>query len=293
MQQLEASLALKASAVLGEGPVWDAVTNTLYWLDIKSKRLFRWHPLTAEQREWKFDQMIGCIALTSSADVVCALQDKVVLLDTVTSQVTDIVPLEPELPENRANDGKVDAAGRFWIGTLHIPGDKNKAALYMMDKNRQLVKKADGLSLSNGLGWSPDGKTFYLVDTLEDHVLQYEFNPENGDLSDRRVILDFSDADGSPDGMCVDAEGMLWIAFYGGKRVGRYDPASGKQLAEIAVPAVNVTCCVFGGETLDTLYITTARDGVSEDELTEYPLTGSLFMINPGVKGQPGNRFNL
>ena len=293
MQNFEASLALKARAVLGEGPVWDAATHSLYWLDIKSNKLFRWHPLTSEQREWKFDQMVGCIAMTNSQQIVCALQDKVVLLDTITSNIQEFAALEPDQPDNRANDGKPDAAGRFWIGTLNIPGDKNKAALYMLGKSGELTKKVDGLSLSNGLGWSPDLRSMYLVDTLEEHVLQFDYNAETGDLTNRRVILDLSDAKGSPDGMCVDAEGMLWIAFYGGKRVGRYDPSTGEQLAEVAVPAVNVTCCVFGGDALDTLYITSARDGVSHDELQEYPLTGSLFMVKPGVKGLPGNLFNL
>ncbi len=293
MKKLEASLALKATAVLGEGPVWDIVSNSLYWLDIKSNKLFWWHPVTSEQREWKFDQMVGCIALTASSKVVCALQHKVVLLDTVTSEVLDYVLLEPELPDNRANDGKPDAKGRFWIGTLNIPGEKNKAALYVLGESRQMTKMVDGLSLSNGLGWSPDGRSMYLVDTLEDHVLQFDFNLETGELSNRRVILDFSEAEGSPDGMCVDSEGMLWIAFYGGKRVGRFDPSNGEQLAEVSVPAVNVTCCVFGGEQLDTLYITTARDGVSEEELQEYPLTGSVFCVKPEVKGLPGHLFKI
>jgi sugar lactone lactonase YvrE len=147
------------------------------------------------------------------------------------------------------------------------------------------------LSLSNGLGWSPDNKTMYLIDTLENHILQFDFNLEDGSISNKKPIITIPDNDGSPDGMCVDEEGMVWIALYGGKKVVRYNPKTADRLAEVDVPAQNITCCVFGGPDLGTMYITTASEGVDEAGLRQFPQTGSVFSVQLPVKGLPVNRF--
>ncbi|RYZ55145.1 MAG: SMP-30/gluconolactonase/LRE family protein [Sphingobacteriales bacterium] len=290
MKIVKAQIESEQQATLGEGPVWDAATGKLYWIDIKSKKVYRYDPVTKSNESWQLAQMVGCIVVVTDEKIRCALQDQIVELNTTTGEQNFITALEAELPDNRSNDGKADAAGRFWVGTLHMPGENGKAALYRIEKNLSVSKAVAPLGMSNGLGWSPDNKTMYLVDTPAKHVLKFDFSLTDGLLTNKEVVLDLQNAAGSPDGMCVDIEGNLWIAFYGGKRVACYNPATGKQLAEVTVPAVNVTCCTFGGKDLDTMFITTARDGLSEDDLQTYPDSGSLFTAYPGVKGLPANR---
>lgn len=293
MLNLEAKVEYAAEAVLGEGPVWDAITQQLYWIDIKSKTVFRYDPVSAKQQSWELNQMVGCIAVKDGENIVCALQDRIINLNTITGAEQVLSPIEPDLPENRSNDGKADAEGRFWVGTLHIPGDSGKASLYRLNRDLSLAQMVKDLGMSNGLGWSRDNKMMYLIDTTEKSLLQFDFDLSAGTLTNKKVLLDLKDEEGSPDGMCVDEPGNIWIAFYGGKRVTCYNPSTGEKIAEVSVPAVNVTCCTFGGKELDILYITTARDGVSDEDLESYPDTGSLFSVKPGVKGRRTNEVFL
>ena len=287
----KATLEFKASAILGEGPVWDDALGKLYWIDIRKQQVYRYDPVSKNNETWQLDQMVGCIVPTNSDFIICALQDRLIELNTTTGKTKNFAPIEKELTDNRCNDGKADAAGRLWIGTLNIPGEIGKAALYRVDNNGTVIKQLDKLGMSNGLGWSPDNTKMYLIDTPERHVMQFDFGLTDGSLTNKKIILKFSEMDGYPDGMCVDAEGMLWIAFYGAKRVGRYNPANGQLIAEVEVPAENVTCCTFGGADLDILYITTASQGVNEEGFKKYHDTGSLFSVKTDVKGLKANRF--
>jgi len=291
MKVLQATIEYNAESTLGEGPVWDAAIQKLYWVDIKAMMVYRYDPNTKTQESWKMDQMVGCIVPVDNDAIVCALQDRLITLNTNSGKQSSLIAIEADLPENRCNDGKADAEGRFWIGSLNIPGKKSKANLYSVDKNLNVIKAVSDLGMSNGLGWSRDYKLMYLNDTVEKQVLKFDFSLTDGKLSNRQILLDLKDADGSPDGMCVDADGNLWIAFYGGKRVDCYDPVSRQILATVQVPAINVTCCTFGGPALDTLFITTARDGQSDEDLKNFPGSGSIFRVKPGVKGMATNRF--
>lgn len=290
MQNLKATVELAQEAILGEGPVWDEVSGQLYWIDIKRNTVFRYNPSGGAVQSWQLQQMVGCIAIVDEHNIICALQDKLVKLDTQTGEQELVAPIEADLPDNRCNDGKPDVAGRFWVGTLHIPGEKGKASLYRVDNDRSIHKEVTNLGMSNGLAWSPDNTKMYLIDTLEKQLLQFDFNVKDGSVTNKKILLDLSQEEGSPDGMCIDVEGNVWIAFYGGKRVTCYNPSNGEKLREVEVPAVNVTCCTFGGTNLDTLYITTARDGVSEEDLAKYPDTGALFSVIPGVRGPVANK---
>jgi len=291
MEKLKANIALKAAATLGEGPVWDEEIQKLYWVDIKEKTVFRYDPLTSKLESWVLDQMVGCLVPADQGRVICALQDRLVYLDTFSGKTENVISFENDKPDNRSNDGKADAAGRLWIGSLNIPGEAGKSALYSIDGKLTMKKEVGELGLSNGLGWSPDNKFMYLVDTDIKHVFQFDYSKTGGRIDNQRLLFDFSKGEGSPDGMTVDVNGNLWISFYAGKRVDCYDPRSKKQLATVEVPAVNVTCCTFGGPGLDTLYITTARDGVGKEDLEKFPDTGSLFSVKPGVSGFAANRF--
>ncbi|HTE26943.1 SMP-30/gluconolactonase/LRE family protein [Flavitalea sp.] len=293
MKIVNATVEFRQEAILGEGPVWDALSQQLYWIDIKSKKVSRYDPVKNKYESWQLEQMVGCIVVVSDEKIVCALQDRLIQLDTITGEQTFLTAIEAELADNRCNDGKADAAGRFWVGSLHMPGENGKAALYRVDKDLVVNKLVNGLGMSNGLGWSPDNKTMYLIDTVEKHLLKFDFSLSDGALTNKQVLLNLKEEVGSPDGLCVDTEGNLWIAFYGGKSITCYNPSTGKQLARIEVPALNVTCCTFGGKELDTLYITTARDGLSEEDLKAFPDSGCLFTAKPGVKGLPSNRFMI
>ncbi|RYZ33046.1 MAG: SMP-30/gluconolactonase/LRE family protein [Sphingobacteriales bacterium] len=286
-----AAIEIQASAELGEGPVWDDITEKLYWIDIVGKTVHRFDPLSGNQEHWTLDQMVGCIVPMDDDKLVCALQDQLVMLNTLSGETQHLVPVESALPDNRCNDGKADAAGRLWVGTLHLPGENGHASLYRIDNKLAVVKQQDRLNMSNGLGWSPDNSIMYLNDTPNREVFQFDFSLTDGEISNRQLIFQFDESQGSPDGMCVDAEGMIWIAFYGGRSVRRFDPVSRKQLAEVSVAAENVTCCCFGGKNMDTLYITTARQGMNEEQLKEFPGSGSVFSVKPGVQGIRSNRF--
>jgi sugar lactone lactonase YvrE len=285
-------LVLDAKAVLGEGPCWDQERHILYWLDILQKKVHIYQPETHENREIQLDQLIGTIALRKKGGAIAALEKGFYFIDEETGQFELICDPERNIPNNRFNDGKCDAAGRFWAGTMDKTETSNQGALYCLDSKLRVETKLQNLGISNGLAWSSDNQHFYFIDTPTKKVLRFDFHIATGDIVNPVEVISFEDQEGMPDGMTIDEEGMLWIAHWGGAKVSRWDPASGKQLTEVLVPAKNVTSCTFGGEDLKDLYITTARKGMGEDELEKYPHSGGLFRIRTEVKGVPAYVFN-
>jgi sugar lactone lactonase YvrE len=199
-----------------------------------------------------------------------------------------LVSPEKELTRNRFNDGKCDPAGRFWVGSM---GPRYQASLYRITANGTCDKMVDSVTISNGIVWTADKKTMYYIDTNTGEVRAFDYDNSTGDIANSRVVIKFPSGIGMPDGMSIDAEGMLWIAHWGGYCVGRWNPATGKMIAKIEVPAPNVTSCAFSGKNLDVLYITTASTGMSANDLIKYPDSGKLFVANPGVKGVKANLF--
>jgi sugar lactone lactonase YvrE len=288
----KAELFLKKESRLAEGPFWHTTEKKLYWVDIEKKEVHSCLLHNREEQVWNLDKRVGCIVPAKDNKLVCALQGEIIELDTNTGKTRKLLDLENELSDNRSNDGKADPEGRLWIGSMSVKAEKQKASLYRIGRELKAEKILDGLDLSNGLDWSPDKNFFYHIDTPEKKLFAYHFNAREGSLSERRQIDVFANMDGFPDGMCCDEEGKLWVALWAAKKVIRIDPVSGEQLAEITVPAINVSCCCFGSEDMGTLYITTARQGLSEEDLKAYPLSGSIFECRPGVKGKPVNFFN-
>ena len=189
----------------------------------------------------------------------------------------------------RFNDGKVDPQGRFYAGTMHHGQTEILGALYMLQGDGSVTAVLEEVGISNGLAWSADGKTMYYIDTPRHLVDAFDVDLATGALSNRRVIAEF--ADSSPDGMAIDVEGCLWVACWGGKRVERIDPSNGERLAIVRVPASNTSSAAFGGPNLDDLYITTAREGLTDAQLATEPHAGDLFVAHPGVSGPPAHRF--
>jgi sugar lactone lactonase YvrE len=224
--------------------------------------------------------------------MVAALENGFFFLDKATGKLGSIFNPERNISNNRFNDGKCDAAGRFWAGTMVKSGSAQQGALYCLTPELKVETKLKDLGISNGLAWSPDNRYFYFIDTPTEKVLQFDYQLDTGEISNSKEIISFKSEEGMPDGMTIDEEGMLWIAHWGGGRVSRWDPASGKKLTEVVLPVKNVTSCTFGGKDLRDLYITTARQGLDEAEMEQYPHSGGLFCYKTEVKGMPAYTFN-
>jgi sugar lactone lactonase YvrE len=291
MRKLSPQLAADVKATLGEGPVWDERSKRLYWLDIVEKRIYR---LEAGSAEFQYDQLDtspGAMVPRDSGGFVLATEQGFSFYDEETKELTVISHPERDMPDNRFNDGKCDPAGRFLAGTMSIRDQSNAGTLYQLDAALHTHILIRGVSISNGLAWSPDGTTMYYVDTPTFSVVAHEYDVETGRLGKSQEIIHFANSDGAPDGMTIDAEGCLWIAHWGGSQVTRWDPVKRERLDSISLPAPLVTSCAFGGLNNDELYITTARGGLNEQQLADYPLSGSLFRINPGVSGGKTHTF--
>ncbi|TFG89373.1 MAG: SMP-30/gluconolactonase/LRE family protein [Hyphomicrobiales bacterium] len=283
--QHEPEVAVPAQATLGEGVNWDPNRQCLYWVDILEKELHVYDPAADSDRCINVGQYIGAAVPTAAGDVMLALHHGFYRLDLEMEALTPVCDPEADLPENRFNDGKCDPAGRFWAGTMQLEGRGTTGALYRMDTDLSVHKQLGDVGISNGLAWSPDHATMYYIDTVTSEVAAFDYDLADGAIANRRAVITFTAEMGHPDGMTIDTEGMLWVCFFGGGRIARYNPGTGEALDEIRFPVSNVSNCVFGGSDLDTLYVSTARLTLSDAQLAEQPLAGSVFRVKPGVCG--------
>ncbi|MGH7265242.1 MAG: SMP-30/gluconolactonase/LRE family protein, partial [Candidatus Rokuibacteriota bacterium] len=269
---------LESSALLGEGPLWDAADRVLYWVDIKRHEVHRFDPASRRDETWRVGEDVGSLALRAAGGLVVALRSGFHFFDPATGRTTAIVDPEPERTENRFNDGKPDRQGRFWAGSMHDPETHPTGALYRLDPDLSWHRLVDGLVCSNALCWSPDGRTMYHADTPRRTVWAWDFDPATGDIADRRIFVQLPAADGAPDGATVDAEGFVWLAHWGGWRVTRFDPI-GRVERVVPLPVQHPTCPAFGGPDLDVLYVTSASIGLTPDARARQPLAGGLFAL--------------
>ena len=268
------------SCTLGEGPVWDSVNSRLLWVDIPEGNIHEWHPRDRRHEVTHVGVNVGAIALDAKDGLVAATARgfaRVCLDDGLVRYIADP---ESHLSDNRFNDGKSDPAGRFWAGTMDEVNNTPQAGkLYALEHDGSVSLKIPEVSCSNGMAWSLDNRVFYHIDTPTREVTAYDYANETGAITNRRVTIVIPEEDGAPDGMTIDIEGMLWIACWGGWKVARWNPHTGQKLMEINLPVSLVTCCTFGGDSLNDLYITTAKGGLTDDELAAQPLAGSLFVV--------------
>lgn len=270
-------------AQLGEGPCWHAGRQTLWWIDILGKKLFEARLNGTTPRRLGVDQLIGAVVPARSGSMVAALRDGIYLLNPDTGETTLFAQAPGHDPKDfRFNDAKVDPQGRLWAGTLALDGRRGQSHLYRIEADRSVVTMRDGISVSNGLAWTPDGQTLYYVDSPTRTVQAFAFDSERGTLGSPRVVITLSDADGYPDGCSMDVEGCLWLAHWGGGKLTRWEPASGRLLATFSFPVSNVTSCAFGGPKRDQLFVTTAVD---EKNPTGEPEAGYVFRIDPRTTG--------
>lgn len=285
----KAELALDARADLGEGPLWDAATQRLYWVDIMTARVNAFSPATGETRSWATGEPVGAAVLHAGGGLLLALQSGFSTLDLETGALTPVAS-HGAAPGIRMNDGKVDSGGRFWAGTMAFDMRPGAAALYRLDPSGEVTLQVPGVAISNGLDWSPDLATMYYIDTPTRRVDAFDYDKATGAISNRRPFLHIEEDVGWPDGMTVDAAGNLWVALWGGSAVRCYSP-QGKLEGIVRVPAVQSSSCAFGGPDLADLYITSARTGLAENVLEENPTNGSLFVVLTGAKGRAPHRF--
>ncbi len=286
-------VAVAAPAQLGEGPMWLAKEEALWYCDIPAHRLYRFLPATNELRHWQFHTDVGSAAPCADGSFLLALRDGLWHFDPSTDSRRRIAAAPYDTATTRFNDGKCDPAGRFWAGSMDEQRRPAAAALYCFEQGR-LAERQSGITISNGLAWSPDSKTMYWADTTAHTVWAFDYDLASGAMSRRRVFAKFEDKGaaglvgygGRPDGAACDAEGCYWVAMYEGGRVLRFSPA-GELLREVRVPGLCPTMPCFGGPSLQTIYVTSASIGRSAEEQARLPDSGCVFAFDVDVPGLP------
>ncbi len=281
---MKAELILDIQATLGEGALWDSRRHELLWVDIEGRNVHRFDPDTGRDEAIDVGQKVGTVVPRARGGWMVALHRGIAALEPGRGERMVVANPELHVTDNRFNDGKCDPAGRFWAGTISQSRQAD-ACLYCLDTDLSLRRILTGVVNSNGLAWSLDAKTMYYIDTGTHRIDAFDYDVNTGDIHNRRTVVDVPEEAGKPDGMTIDAEGMLWVAHWGGGSVNRWDPASGRLVQAIELPASRATSCAFGGADLATLYITTARIGMTDEELAAQPHSGGLFVARPGVPG--------
>ncbi len=281
--------------VVGECPLWHAGEQALYWVDIGGFAVHRFDPNTSAHRSYRFDSEPAALAIHADGGLVVAMRGGFAHLDTASGQLTHMLDAPYDQAKVRFNDGRVDPAGRFWVGTIFEPRDRQAAEMYCLDKGTLSLKWSGGMTVSNGLGFSLDGKTMYHADTTTHRIDAYPFDPASGSVADPVRFQQFStdkanNYGGRPDGAAVDSEGAYWCAMFEGARVLRFAP-DGTLLREVKLPVRCPTMVAFGGADLKTLYITSASHGRSAQEREQYPLTGAVLSLAVDVPGREEPRY--
>jgi xylono-1,5-lactonase len=287
----EPASVLAVQATLGEGPVWVARDEALYFVDIKQHRVHRFRPATGGLESWDAPAQVGWVLPADDGAFLAGLQSGVARFCPATGTFAVIATPEASIPTNRLNDATVDAAGRVWFGSMDDGEEAASGRLYRYDAGTVHDSGVSPVCITNGPAISVDGATLYHTDTLGRVIHAVPVN-DDGSLGLPSPFATIDDRDGWPDGCVVDAEGHLWTGLWGGWRARRYDPA-GRIVQEVRFPCANITKIAFGGPDLRTAYATTARKGLDATELEGQPLAGNLFAFDAGVAGQPGNTAKL
>jgi sugar lactone lactonase YvrE len=285
--QVGVEVAVRGADQLGECPIWDERAGVLWWVDSRGPAL-KCLDSAGRVTERRLPEPVGSIAFRERGGMLAALQSGIHFLDPASGHLMPAAQPEKHLPENRFNDGRCDRAGRFWAGTMCDVRRDPVGSLYRLDADLRCTPLRNAVIIPNSLAWSPDGRTMYFADTMRHLIWRYDYDPATGAATGERVFVDATP--GRPDGSCVDADGCLWNAEYGAGRVVRYTP-DGKLDRAIALPVTNPTCCCFGGTDLSVLYVTSATQRLTPEDLAKQPLAGSLFALRPGARGLAESRF--
>jgi len=270
--------------IIGEGPLWNWREQAIYWIDIDGKKVQRYYPDSKVYESFDMPIKVCLMAFRKKGGMIFGAEDGFYFWDSKTQKMDFITHPEKGKKEARFNDGKVDRSGRLWAGTMTFEGATS--SLYRMDADLSVNKMVSEVTIANGVGWSPDNKTMYFVDSIRYVINAFDYDLDTGEISNQRPFVQMDAEFGIPDGLTVDSEGYVWCAIYGAWKVMRYDP-SGKVAAEIKMPVSKPSSCMFGGKNLNNLYVTSISEGLSETDLADQPMAGDLFMIKTDVKGLP------
>lgn len=278
---------LHARNLLGEGPRWHTEESALYWTDIEAGKIHRFVPANTEYAVYEVGLPVGSFAFANNGSLLLAVQNTIAFWEREKQTLIPVASVAMASAHSRFNDGATDAAGRFWVGAMG-GGRHNK--LYRADHSLSFQVLETGIGVANGIGWSPDGRTMYFTDSAVRLIYAYDFDLATGALRNRRVFARVPESDGVPDGLTVDSEGFVWSAHWDGWQITRYDP-TGRIERVIKVPVQRPTSCTFGGQDLSDLYITTARAGLTEQDLADQPWAGGLLRAHTSAMGMKDNRF--
>ena len=289
---MKAELFYKSNDILGEGAMWHPSLNRFFWVDIEVCMIHEIGLYSDQAVSYNMPSRVSTIVPDKSDGIVICLKDRISHYSLETDTLTDLAMLEPHLPENRCNDGKCDPWGRLWFGTMNLNAKRGAGALYSFGAGETLKLKLPNQGIPNGIVWSSDEKKMYYIDTLDECVKEFFYDKQTGNIIFRKIAVQIPGEIGSPDGMAIDNDGMLWIAHWGGSCLGRWNPGNGKLIDKITLPVPYITSCAFGGKDGKTLFITTARYGMPQNELEQYPLSGSIFAcVSHKCSGAFPNRF--
>jgi sugar lactone lactonase YvrE len=285
MTSRDVDVVIDISAILGEGPVW--VDDSLWWVDIEGRRIHRTDPDTGQDHVTQLDGPIGSVIPRATGGWVAGVTDGISIVASDGAEECHISIESTDL-DSRMNDAKCDPVGRLFTGTM--TGDDDRSSLYRIDADLSVTAVFTGVGISNGLGWSPDAKHMYYIDSRTKRIDVIDYDLATAAVEHRQPLIEVGAEMGLPDGMTVDADGCLWVAFWGGSCVRRYDPI-GHLMRVVELPVSLVTSCTFGGKDLDQLFITTASVGLNDSERAAEPLAGAVFRIDPGTRGTPASYF--
>jgi len=286
-----ATCVLEAKATLAEGPLWDPRQDHLWWVDITAGEIHVYDPTADRDACIDVGEMVGAVALRKQGGLVAAMEHGFATITPATGQVERLHDPEADRPETRFNDGKCDPKGRFWAGTMARDATPEQGSLYCLKPDGSVEQKVTRVTVSNGLAWDEEAGRMYYVDSPTQCVFAFDYEAASGTLSNRRIAVHAPEEIGAPDGITIDGQGMLWVAHWGGGHVVRWNPTTGARMVSVEVPATQVSSCAFGGKRRRHLYITTAREGLSEDELADQPQAGGLFRVELDVQGGPSRFF--
>ena len=277
------------SCELGEGPFWDSKRSRLHWVDIIGKKIISQNLDGSNIHALEVDGNPGCVVLSDDGTMVAGVDNQISSLDG-DGNLLKVLADTKEGAGLRFNDGKCDPSGRFWVGSMDRKEKNKLGSLYSWNSIEGLVNREQGVTVSNGMGWSPDNSLFYYIDSPTREVSVYDFDLSTGSINNKRRFISFSEEDGFPDGMTIDNEGRLWIAFWGGSKIMCVNPDSKAIEEVVSFPVSKITSCAFGGEKMDQLFITSAKVQVNEKD---EPMAGKTFVVSLGVKGLPSFSLKL
>ena len=326
---MNATLLYPAQCFLGEGPFWHAGRESCFWVDIENRRLYeypwqvsppgttaifpvqstvttlvgessfseagmtRQSPPPDTATVWQFDRRVSLILPDKQGRLLLGMQGGIAVFDPATGEQQWLLDIEKDRARHRCNDGGIDCEGRLWVGTLQLDFDEGAGSLYCIGEDKIPRKKLGSVTISNGMVWSLDNSRLYYIDSPRRTVQSFLFDRATGDLQFEKIAIRIPPDMGTPDGMTIDEEGMLWVAHWGGFGVYRWDPLTGELLDSVKLPVPNASSCAFAGKELDHLVITTARQDLSEEELMRYPQSGDVFVSKMPVRGIIDNSCKL